>query len=816
MRVASKALATLLLALMVLSLAPVALPLSVAKATITGRPVVYYNNVYGDPLEVPAGTSVNIYLGEMSITGAQLWLWLSPYGGAEINRALGDRWYAGPFYVGDVFGAAPKGYSFRPPEPFAEEGRTYTFTVGKGWINGTIPLLVQGDVYYWIKVSDVSPRDYIPSTEVGVSTNRITFTPRYVVSPDVVAPNALITVAGYAVPFPEYYNTSQSGTLFNRTTKVLWPRLLVPSKLISKEDPWGLWNYTAFRTSFNAMDLMLRLPNGTGIITVEIVQNSTGATVFTYNIDQPPRVVQLPSPESRDDYGADYTNVVTLGTGKKYNVTLNWFSAGGSFQIFLNTTPVASGALNATGGVYNFTITIPDLASGRYSFRVIDDLGVEYNFLVYVVMVPYILVKPDRGYVGDSFTVIGKNFLDYVGQYVTIWFNNSAVPPYRVLLANFTVRAPQWTMSLVVPRSVGGARPVEVRDVKGVTKIASTEFTVLPKLEVVPPVIKNDGSIVRAVGTGFEYGVAYAPKIDNQPFALTSVSANATGDLVICFVAAGFRPGLHVFSLYPATFELPYKPASYALFTVTTEGDPIVEFLKSINATVVEVKDGVATVLAGQEELKVSLEAINAKLVSIEEGVAVIKTDLGTVKASLDDINARLVSIEEGVATIETDLGTVKASLDAINATVVEVKDGVAVIKTDLGTIQTSLDAINARLVSIDGTVATIETDLGTVKTSLDDVNAKLVSIEEGVAVIKTDLGVIKGTVTAISEGVAVIKTDLGVVKTDLGTVKAAVPGVKAAADALLVPVWVAAAFAIIATVLAIVSIVLIQRKIAK
>ena len=794
MRVASKALATLLLALMVLSLAPVALPLSVAKATITGRPVVYYNNVYGDPLEVPAGTSVNIYLGEMSITGAQLWLWLSPYGGAEINRALGDRWYAGPFYVGDVFGAAPKGYSFRPPEPFAEEGRTYTFTVGKGWINGTIPFLVQGDVYYWIKVSDVSPRDYIPSTEVGVSTNRITFTPAYVVSPNTVAPNALITVTGYAVPVPEYYNISQKGTLFNGTIKVLWPRLLVPSKLISKKDPWGLWNYTVFTTSFNAMDLMLRLPDDPGIITVGIVQNSTRITVFTRNIDQPPRVVQLPSPWPKYDYRYDYTNIVTLETGKKYNVTLNWFSASGSFQIFLNTTPVASGALNATGGVYNFTITIPDFASGKYLFRVIDDLGVEYNFFVSVVMVPYILVKPDKGYVGDSFTVIGKNFLDYVGRYVTIWFNNSAVSPYRVLLANFTVQASQWTMSLVVPRSIGGARPVEVRDVRGVTKIASTEFTVLPKLEVVPSVIKNDGSLVRAVGTGLKYGVAYVPNIDNQFLAAninnypSGIWANGTGDLEIRFVAAGFRPGLHVFSLYLSATTPPYAPAAYALFTVTVEGDPIVEFLKSINATVVEVKDSMAVVLAGQERLQVSLEAINAKLVSIEDGVAVIKTDLGTVEASLNDINARLVSISEGVATV----------------------------KTDLGTIQTSLDNINAKLVSIDGAVAIIETDLGTVKTSLDAINARLVSIEGGVATIKTDLGVIKGTVTSISEGVAVIKTDVGVVKTDLGTVKAAIPGVKAATDALLVPVWVAAAFAIIATILAIVSIVLIQRKIAK
>jgi prefoldin subunit 5 len=766
----SKALATLLIVALALSIALTRTPTVLAN-TITGRPTVYVDNRTEDPLEVTAGAYVNVNLNGMTITGAQVWLWLSPYGGSEINTALGDRWYAGPFYMGDVMGEKPKTYTFTPPEPFAEEGRKYTFVVGKGWINGTIPLLVQGGVEYWIKISDVAPRNIIPSTEVGVSTNRIKFKPAYTISPlngSKVAPNTIITVSGYATPVPEYYNVSQSGTLFNGTSRTLWPSLLVPSRLISKPDPWGLWNYTSFTTSFYAMDLMLRLPNSTGTITVKVVQNSTRETVASFSLSQEPRVVQLPTPKERENYGKDYTDDLTLNTGGKYNVTLNWFPSRGSFNIFLNNTLVASGSLNATGGVYNFTITIPDITSGRYLFRVVDNLNVEYNFWVTVKMVPYILVEPTKGCVGDTFTVIGKNFLDYVGQYVTVWFEIKPTDKDKYkLLANFTVPAPSWSKSLTVPLAVGDGRSVEVRDIKGETSIATTTFTVLPKVVVVPSTIKNDGSLFFVNGTGFAARGNLTVNVDNQALLPGGVyvTCNDYGSFKITLVAAGFRPGLHVVTVYEYGVGTP--PAYYATFTVTVEGDPIVEFLKSINATIVGIRDGMAVIRAGQEELKVSLSAISARIESIDGDVATIKTALGTVTTTLDAINAKLVSIDGDVATIRTDVGTIKTDVSALKPVVTEIKDGVATVSTTVG-------AIKGRVETIDGNVATIRTDVGVVKAAITDVKA---AAEAATSAAK---------------------------------------GAESVASSLMIPVWVAAAFAIIATIIAIASVVLIQRKIAK
>jgi hypothetical protein len=138
-----------LLSLIILSL--LVLVPQIVSATITGRPTIYYENVATDPLQVPAGASVSINLSGMSISGAQIWLWISKTGGALIEP--GDKFIVGPFYLGDVFDSTPHTYVFKPgvnlPSPWSAEGRDYVYTVGNGWINGTIPLMVEGGVYYW-------------------------------------------------------------------------------------------------------------------------------------------------------------------------------------------------------------------------------------------------------------------------------------------------------------------------------------------------------------------------------------------------------------------------------------------------------------------------------------------------------------------------------------------------------------------------------------------------------------------------------------------------------------------------------------------
>jgi hypothetical protein len=664
----------------------------------------------------------------MTISGAQVWLWISKTGGAVIEP--GDKFIVGPFYVGDVFDTTTThSYKFVPgvnlTSPWSLEGRTYTYTVGYGWINGTMPLMVEGGVYYWIKITDVDPRlgTSIPSSDVSVSTNRIVFTPAFVAKPSSgsnLAPGTPITIKGYALPLTEKYNITQDNVAVHT---------LLSPQTYTVDD----WVYVGLEVPpFQLMDLKLKSPATTGTVTVKVIANSTNTVEATFTYYEPARVVYLP-PDQLREHSGDYFGSLTLETGKYYNITLNWFPYKGSVDMYLNTTLVASSvALNDTGGVYNYTIRIPNLCTGKYFFRVVDNHGVEYNFTVKVVMVPYIEVEPTSGCVGDSFNVKGYNFLEYIGQYVTIYFEER-------LLANFTVPASNWSKSLTVPLAVGGSHFVQVRDKTGTNTLAYTTFKVLPKVVVVPSTIKNDGSLFFVNGTGFDASDHLTVNVDNQALLPGGVyvTCNDYGSFNITLVAAGFRPGLHVVTVYEYGVGTP--PAYYATFTVTVEGDPIVEFLKSINATIVGIRDGMAVIRAGQEELKVSLSAIGA----------------------------RIESISGDVVTIKTDVGTIKTDVSALKPVVTEIKDGVATVSTAVG-------AIKGKVETIDGNVATIRTDVGTIKATVTDVKA--------------------------------------VAEAALSTAKSA----ESVASSLMIPVWIAAAFAIIATIIAIASVVLIQRKIAK
>jgi hypothetical protein len=704
-------------------------------------------NVYAVDGEEVTGYFAIVFYAEdswlVTFSGAQFDLYMSKDGYSHISP--GDKAYATGFSVADLDATPLKKVTVKNPN--LKEGKA-DFYIGKVTIDNTVYKILVGPImfddvtpeYKFIKIFDGD------MTSVAVAVQTVIVLPALELTPTKGPGGALVTLKGVALKPNELLNLTYGGS---------GPNDKVFAQV--RTDAIGKFTY-----SWNIKDLKREFehvgPNPTSIpydeVNVYVWYNKTGRPVAPYGLHyvtyeeyyrafwqfKSVKAGALLGPPTSEYLGwgnatdTTYT-VVDVYVFDTLIVAGVWWNPTSPVTFVVDGRAWGSVTPNATG-FFNVSLTVPELPKGEHLVKVYN-ADVRYEFKINVL--PTLVLIPEEGTVGT--VVRAKAYGFPPNELIGIWWYEKAKGEDKWYnLVNGTTGPDgtfNVTVTFTVPRAYGGDHDVAAADFwpyGGTGEITKTTFKVLPKLEVVPPVIKNDGSLVKAVGTGFDPDMFYAPNIDNQFLAASlyydsyypiGVGANETGDLVMCFVAAGFRPGLHVLSLYPAAEKSPYKPASYALFTVTVEGDPIVEFLKSINATVVEVKDGMATVLAGQERLQVSLEAINAKLVSIE------------------------------------------------------------------------------------GDIATIKTDLGTVKTSLDAINAKLVSIEGDIATIKTDLGAIKGTVTSISEGVATIKTDLG-------TVKAAIPGVKAAADALFVPVWVAAAFAIIATILAIVSIVLIQRKIAK
>jgi prefoldin subunit 5 len=828
----SKKLGIIIIALLTISTISVAIPF--ASATITSRPTIYDGTgATSAPIALEAGTTASINTNGMTITGAQIWLWLSTSGGSEINTALGDRPYAGPFYLADLVDTvSPHTYTFTPAtiaglcnllsveSPFAGEQKTYSFTLQSGWINGTIPLKVQGeDVDYWIKIADVTPADVIAGSEIGVSTNRVHFLPGFNAVPLSGAPETEVTVSGYALPASEEYNVTQ-----NSVTAL---GLLTPSL---NDD--GGWLWTGFEDAFNVVDLENKVVDGnvppmSDMVNITVWENDTATLMDTWNFTEYYREVYLPKGTFRADT-ADYSLTYTIDTGKSYVVDMEYFPAYGTVSIYLGNVLVAADqALNATGG-FSTSWTVPALTTGNYVFSVIDNNDVAYNFTVHVRMVPYITCTPDTGYVGDTFVVTGVNFLDHVGDYITIYFENDDSSPYYTLMLNFTCPSSTWTSTvLTVPHSMGGENLVEARIVDGTATIADTTYTVLAKIIVDPSVISNNCSLVSIIGTGFEvwddwtdYRKTYCVNIDNQLMGAAAstttnfaiVAATSTGDIVVEFVAGGFRPGRHVVALYGdarGSFVNgdidSYSPAAYTCFWVTTEDDPIVAYLEELNMTMTELDatvmtlDGtIATLSTTVGELQVDLAAVDATVTSISGNVATIKTDVGTIKSSLTTLSASVSSISGGMATVETSLGQVITELSTLDTVIGSMYGDVVALDTSIGSVETSLDALDATV-----------SGLG------DDMTA----VAGDVVSIDTVLGSVAGTVTSMEGTLATIETNLGTVKVDLASAKTDIAAIETDVNENLpvdmMPVWIAVILSLIAAIGAIAGVFIIQRKIA-
>jgi len=833
----SKKLGIFIIALLTITTISAAIPF--ASATITSRPTVYRaDGTTAAPVTIEAGTTASIDTSGMTITGAQVWLWLSTTGGSEINTALGDRPYAGPFLLSELVDTVtPHTYTFNPAalaglcdllsvdSPFAGEGRTYTFTIGNYWINGSVPLKVQGeDIDYWLKIADVTPSDSIAGSEIGVSQNRVHFLPGFYATPLAGAPETEVTVSGYALPTTSEYNVTEDGTT-------------VLGLLIPETHDEGGWLWTGFSNAFNVADLGAKVPYTTTPsvytpVNITVWENDTAALMDSWMFNQYWREAYLEDEYSsltfRGDTG-DYHLTVTLNTGGDYDVDMEYFPAFGTASIYLGNVLCTSGvALNRTGGART-SITVPALTTGDYTFCIKDNNAVMYNFTVHVVMVPYIYCTPDSGYVGDSFAVTGVNFLDYVGDYVTLYFQNSAASPYYMLMLNFTVSSSTWTTpALTVPMSYGGPRLVEARITDGTTVIAYDIFNVMQMIDVIPTIVDNNCSVIQVEGTGFFTGVyeeevSYVEDwffyIDNSMYFGDDEdwgsAINATGYILTEFVAAGFRPGRHeVHVIADGEGTLPWTVWAKDCFWVSTVDDPIVDYLEAINATVVEVNGSVVTLTTTVGELNLTISELDATIVALDGTIATLSTTVGNIQVDLTAIGATIDSISGNVATIKTNVANLQSSLSTVSSSVDTLGEAIGVVLVEL-------DDLNAVITSLNGTVVTLDTSLGTIETSLHDLDASITTLSDDVAIIDTVLGSVAGTVTNIDDNVATIVTDLGTLQVDLSSVKSEVSSVKTQVDDTLpvtvdmMPVWIAVVLALIAAIGSIAGVFIIQRKIA-
>jgi len=566
-----------------------------------------------------AADMIAIDLTGMTLTGAQTWLWLSRTGGAAVES--GDAYYAGPIALDAITTVTVDFMNITDPY----SGKT--FWVGNNMIIGMIPTpkILPIGTDYWVKITDVAPASSIPSSDVAVSNNKWKPIETVSIAPTTGPAGTLIQVSGIALTPSTLVNVTFSAGPTDTTPLM--------TQVSTNENG-------TFTTSFYATDLLI-----TDTVTVTDYVNvvyAAGTLATSTSFDELGRVwlrvASTAGPSGNDFVAGDVStlsDMVLAGNSfnPRGNLTLYW-DWGLSGQAVLGIV-----SPNATG-YFNATVVVPIASLGTHKVSAVD---YSYNLNATVNVIPTFVLSPTSGPIGTVVTATGYGFpastSSTVYNVTLTWIGYSS----PVVASALTASNGQFTATFTVPHDFGGDHSVVALANDSVPTTATATFTVNPTLIITPVSSANNGNTITATGSGLVSGGAYSANIDNRYlFASndgdydTPIYANATGDLVVDFIAAGFEPGLHAFSIYPTNPVSPYKPTASKLFNITTVGSPLFDKINSLNSTI--------------------MSKLNPVIASIVGDIATIKTDLGTVKGTV-------TTIQGNVATIKTDLGVVKGNV---------------------------------------------------------------------------------------------------------------------------------------------------------
>jgi archaellum component FlaC len=785
------------------------------------------------------GVSVTGYLFAIVFAINDTWIisfdgsWFDLYMSKDGYSALSpdDIKYAGPFHVVDLVTPGLKKRTFE--NPYLKGGKA-DYYIGKVLIGNTYYSLVIGPIpfditaeYKYIKVFDGL------ATQVAVTRVTVEVLPSIALTPTWGPPCRMVTLTGVALRPNALLNLTYGP---HNASHDLFANVWTDAK--------GRFSYT-----WNIRDLR-RAWTGTGavpsdIVTVYVWYNATGELIDSANYTQYRRSFVEVRSLKRGHAALSFVNLHT-GAGND-TVTVEafvfdtivlagaWWNPRDSVKIYIGGVLVKEDYPNETHGFFNTTFTVPELPMGRNRVDVLN-AGVRYVF--YIDVLPTLVLIPERGYIGDTVEVRGfglpanslvRIIWDVLCVDTTLRYNVNIVNGTTGPDGRFNV-----TVRFTVPRAPGGRHVVSA--LVDTMNVTYAYFTILPRVRLDPSTISADyGGLIRIIGEGLTPGVEYAVAIDNNYYG--KVTCGPCGDAVAYAVGAGFRPGIHVVTLYANEYV---DTITYALLTVTCAGDPVCAHIAIIRATVESIRDGVVYINTTLGTIRMTLDELRPMITEIRGGVVTLVTEIGVIKANLTTIrdliatsrDAVITEIRGGIATIRTDLGTIRADLSSIGAVVTAIKGDTATIRTEIGTlradvatlaptiteikgdvatIKTEVGEIKGKVVSIEGNVATVVTDVGTIRASLGDVKASLDAIKSGVDAVKSDVAAVKSDVATIKTEVAGVRDAVAVVRTGVDDVKSAVSPV----PTLSAAIWLAVVFSLIAAILSAIVTISVRRKIA-
>jgi len=422
--------------------------------------------------------------------------------------------------------------------------------------------------------------------------------------------------------------------------------------------------HTDFLGSFQANFWVPSIPNGTYTVTATDELGYSATTEF--------RVIPTLATGLRPS-GAPSSLAFVSGYGfaSDVNATLMFDSVDVTPYPYFTTS---------WDGSFSVLFFVPQVPDGIYTITATDDEGNSAS-LTFVVPSPLLTLSPNRTFESSVVTAMGWGFQPSapVLLYLEDMTMTSMVDLLLMSPNLMTDVYGYFEYQFVVPITKPGVYSVSAYGISGpwsaeAEKLASAPLTVVEgqplDLEVNVGSTHFRGELAEFyVKTAFDGNLVNA-KIDKAKLYYSNGSANLDLASDVQAVDTGlFRipysiPGDATKGTYTLVVEAHYYADATEAYGTGSGNFLVSPALTTQNALLIELEDNIGSiVISDLGIIKVNLTAINAKLVSVEEGEATIQSDIGTLKTNTDTINAKVTSIDGNVATISSDLGTVKSQV---------------------------------------------------------------------------------------------------------------------------------------------------------
>jgi archaellum component FlaC len=702
----------------------------------TGK-IVYPEAV---PISVRAGDPITLNFSQVTWSGAQFYLHWETDGLSQISSSpVTTSRYAGPFDVSNVTSVLPSGivswnYTF-------SYGTFYdgslTFMVGNGWINGSIPFKTAGGDH-WVKAFDGA------ATSVAVS-DKIVVLPALKVSPSSGPAGYEVKITGSAFTANKLVNLTMTWTNDLSGSPKRFSVNITAGNLGEFTYNWAAAELNVYSAASRPVSITARdYESGRTDSATFNELKRTWWQIVSYDTSGNP--VTDTGAGDWDGFGNTPSSTVSVNGQVMAKIMVNGtnFNPSGGLTFYwdydLNTrftvTPSFIQPLNGTG-FFVATFIVPLTSKGDHLVGVVDATW-SWNFTVTVGTT--LVLNPTKGPVNTVVTATGYGYTP--DQKVTLtwygYFGSSTLGTKNITTANILVGSDgTWSMVFTVKNDAGGNHVVN-----GTTpsEFAAATFNITPTLVVVPSSSVGDGSVLTAVGTGFQNAEVYVILIDNNvawPIDDIDMRGNATGYLSFEFFAIG-APGVHVVAIYydnnenydPSTMITPVASAKYTITGTTPDTQVIIGEISSLRSQVDSV---LSAITSGFSDLKVDVLAVNL-----------------AVDSCCDDVKAQMATISNAISALSTGISEIKSDVAGVKSDVSSVKSDVAGVRNDVSSLRTDVAAVKSDVQGVKSDVAGISSDIGSVKTSISSVTS--------------DLGGVTDDLDSVTTGVASATTFLYVV----------------------------------------------------